>query len=100
MDPNLNSMNDGQTHRLKLMQDPTVREYRECSDSFESASRGRSDRPRGGGRGGRGGGFVGVRIGRHGPGRYRILSILEFPATTNIALECLLAWTLNLSYPA
>ena len=72
----LDSMNDGQTHREKLMSDPSLRDYKEGSEVFGGSSRGRSgssDRPRGGGRVGRGGGYVGSRSGRHGPARYVLL---------------------------
>jgi len=69
----LDTMNDGQTHRAKLMSDPSVRIYKEDSEFFSGSSRGRSggtlNRPRGGGRGGRGGGQIGNRPGRHGPAR-------------------------------
>lgn len=69
-------MNDGQTHREKLMSDPTVKDYQEDSDDFTDALPGRSggyDRSRGGGRGGRGGGRAGARPTRHGPARYVLL---------------------------
>lgn len=65
----LDTMNDGQTHRMKLMSDPSVQNYQEGLDLFDGSYHSRSDRPHGGGRGGRGGGFVGSRSGRHGPGR-------------------------------
>ncbi len=69
----LDTMNDGQTHRAKLMSDPSVRDYKEDSGFLSGSSRGRFggtlNRPRGGGRGGRGGGQIGNRPGRHGPAR-------------------------------
>lgn len=74
-DDSLDSMNDGQTHREKLMSDPSVRDYKEGSEDFGHGSHGRhgaADRSRGGGRGGRGGGHMGSRAGRagrYGPAR-------------------------------
>ena len=69
----LDAMKDGQTHREKLMSDPSVRDYVEGSEDVVGAFRGRSgiyEKHRGGGRGGRGGGQAGNRPGRHGPARY------------------------------
>ena len=69
----LDSMNDGQTHRAKLMLDANLQNHEVSSDFLDGPSRARSgvfNRPRGGGRGGRGGGFLGSHSGRHGPSRY------------------------------
>ncbi|KAL8828936.1 MAG: hypothetical protein Q9191_002306 [Dirinaria sp. TL-2023a] len=61
----LGNMNDGQTHRAKLMADPSLKNYVEGSDSLDRPS----ERGYGRNRRGRGGGAVGSRSGHHGPRR-------------------------------
>lgn len=65
----LSSMNDGQTHRAKLMADPSLENYVEGSDLFDHPS----DRGSRGNRRGRGGGVVGSRSAHHGPSRYALV---------------------------